>query len=29
MEDVKKYDVEILKRACDAAVFEKGLDRRL
>lgn len=29
MEDDKKHDVEILKRACDAQVFEKGLDRRL
>lgn len=28
-EDDKKYDVEIFKRACDAQVFEKGLDRRL
>lgn len=28
-EDDKKYDVEILKRGCDAQVFEKDFDRRL
>lgn len=28
-DDDKRSDVKILKRACDAQVFERGLDRRL